>query len=411
MSTASPAPPSAARWWVCGLLLLATTLNYMDRVALNQTINRILIEFQIGDKEYSQLEAAFDIAFGIGTLIAGWLVDRVNVRWVYPVVVAGWSLAGFLTGYTNTFATLLAARFALGLFEAGNWPCGIRTTRTVLPPAERSFGNALFQSGTAIGAIITPFVVLECYKLYGSDTPGVWAVPFRLIGAIGAVWVLAWLLFAPGRLFPPPMRTADADPTPFWHVFRDPRYWLLAVVVMAVNTGWHTVRVWMPRLLKQQHGMDEEGIQYFGIWYYVSADVGSWTVGLLTLLLAARGFDLFRVRRGMFFACTLLLVGGTLMIPSATGPMLTLAFLVVGFAALGMFPTYFALSQDVSARHQGKVTGSLGAINAAYMAGMKWAQGGYVTDTGRYDHLIQVAAGPAVLACVALLFWPRKSSG
>ena len=93
----APTGTSALRWWVCLLLLLASTLNYMDRVALNQTINKIRVEFDIDDTEYGRLEAAFSIAFGIGTLIAGWTVDRVNVRWIYPVFVLGWSIVGFST--------------------------------------------------------------------------------------------------------------------------------------------------------------------------------------------------------------------------------------------------------------------------------------------------------------------------
>ncbi len=408
MTTDTPPPKSNLRWWVCGMLFLATTLNYMDRVALNQTSNVILKEFGLDDRDYARLEAAFDIAFGIGTLLIGWLVDRVNVRWVYPVVVAGWSLAGFLTGYTDTFTMLLLARIALGFFEAGNWPCGIRTTRTILPPAERSFGNALFQSGTAIGAIITPLIVLACFNYYGEDTPGVWTVPFRAIGLIGIVWVVAWIAFVPGRLFPPPLSSTEPA-TPFSAVFRDRKFWLLVLVIFGVNTGWHTVRVWMPRLLKVGHGYKEEEIQQFGMAYYFAADLGSWGVGLLTMYLAHRGRDLFRVRRGTFYFCTFLLLISTIAVPNLSGQQLQLALIVVGFAALGLFPTYFSLSQEVSGRHQGKVTGTLGCMNAIYMAGMKTAQGAYVNETQRFDNLIAIAAIPAVIACLALLFWPQSN--
>ncbi|HEX4606737.1 MAG TPA: MFS transporter, partial [Urbifossiella sp.] len=137
-------PASPWRWWVCGLLFLATTLNYMDRVGLNQMAVRIQDALHLDDIEYSRLESGFSFAFAVGAVAFGFLVDRVNVRWVYPAAVLGWSAAGVLTGYASGFAWLIVCRIALGFFEAGNWPCGIRTTKAVLRPDERSFGNSLF---------------------------------------------------------------------------------------------------------------------------------------------------------------------------------------------------------------------------------------------------------------------------
>jgi MFS transporter, ACS family, hexuronate transporter len=404
--------PVRARWTVCGLLLAATTLNYMDRVALNQLVNPILREFQLTSYDYAILESRFDIAFAIGTLITGWLVDRINVRFVYPVMVLGWSLAGFCTGYADTFQMLLLCRVALGLFEAGNWPCGIRTTRTVLPPDERSFGNALFQSGTAIGAIVTPMVVLASLNVYGKDTPGVWAVPFRIIGALGLVWVLGWLMLAPRTLFPAPEPVQSAGP-PFWSVFGDSRFWVLIVVILGVNIGWHTIRVWMPLLLQRQYGFDDVGVQKVGIAYYLAADAGSWTVGLATLVLARKGYDMHAIRFGSFAVCTVILAAAAVMLLEFGHQAATIILCVMGFAALGLFPTYFALSQELSARHQGKVTGTLGFINAMVMSQVKPAQGEYVSTGGGYDTLIAMGTLPAAIALLTLwLYWrPRKGTG
>src|SRR5215210_6872876 len=100
MST--PVPPQSSpysKWWVCVLLLLATTLNYMDRQALSQTAVRVSDHFQLSNYEFGQLEGAFNAAFAIGALCVGWLVDRGNVRLIYPAIVVLWSLAGFAAGY------------------------------------------------------------------------------------------------------------------------------------------------------------------------------------------------------------------------------------------------------------------------------------------------------------------------
>jgi ACS family hexuronate transporter-like MFS transporter len=177
------------KWWVCGLLLLATTINYMDRLTLNQMADPIMTHFGMDPRQYGQLESAFGMAFAIGAIIFGWLADRINVRWLYALAVLAWSLAGFSTGLSQGFLTLLLFRFLLGLAEAGNWPCALRTTQHILTPSERTMGNGILQSGAAVGAAIIPFIVLPFI-----DRAEGWRVPFLIVGAVGMAWVAFWLL-------------------------------------------------------------------------------------------------------------------------------------------------------------------------------------------------------------------------
>ena len=136
-----PERPRAWKWWVCGLLLLATMVNYMDRLVLNQTSTLIMRDFGLGAYQYGLLESAFGVAFAFGAIIMGWLADRWNVRWLYPASLLVWSLAGFATGLVNGFLALLCCRFVLGLAEAGNWPCALRTTQRILPPLRSILRN------------------------------------------------------------------------------------------------------------------------------------------------------------------------------------------------------------------------------------------------------------------------------
>ena len=124
-----------------------------------------------------------------GKPLLGILADRVNVRWYYPLLLAMWSLMGFATGLMHTFTGLLICRVLLGLFEGGNWPCGLKTIQHLLPPAERALGSGILQSGGAIGAMLTPLVV----GLLLSDELGSWRLPFLVIGAAGLSWVVLWL--------------------------------------------------------------------------------------------------------------------------------------------------------------------------------------------------------------------------
>jgi ACS family hexuronate transporter-like MFS transporter len=170
-SAASP-PSTRSRgwaWWICGLLMLATVVNYMDRQTLSVTARRIKSEMRLTNEDYGWLETGFGIAFALGQTALGILADRVNVRWYYPLLLAMWSLMGFATGMMDTFTGLLICRVLLGLFEGGNWPCGIKTIQNLLPPAERALGNGILQNrrpgNAGLGCIVGgPSLVRPLYR-------------------------------------------------------------------------------------------------------------------------------------------------------------------------------------------------------------------------------------------------------
>ena len=118
------------KWWVCGLLLLASTINYMDRQTLANAATRITQEFGLNQEQYGNLEMVFGWAFAVGSLLFGFAVDRISVRWLYPAVLLLWSIVGFATGFVETYDGLLVCRTLLGLFEGGHWPCATRPTRS-----------------------------------------------------------------------------------------------------------------------------------------------------------------------------------------------------------------------------------------------------------------------------------------
>lgn len=418
------ATSSYRRWLICLLLFAATTLNYMDRVSLNQMAARIQIALGLNDIQYSRLESGFSIAFAVGAVVSGVIVDRVSVRWVYPLVVFGWSVAGILTGYATGFVWLFVCRVALGLFEAGNWPCGIRTTRAVLRPEERSFGNALFQSGTAVGAIVTPVVVLVILQWADAaaggegPSPDSWKYPFIIIGWLGVVWVLLWFATVPSRLLVFPespglvARPASEPATvTFWEILTDRRFACLLILVVCINVTWHTYRIWLPKYLLTHRGYSEAAMTGVVTWYYLAADIGSWTIGLLTLGLARRGYPLHRVRLAALLGCAVLTLA-SLGIPTLpTGAALTTGLLLFAFGSLGLFPTYFALSQELSVSHQGKVSGTLGASAHVFLSVVIYpVQGWVVQHTGRYDSVLG-SAGVWPLVAVGLIgiVWTSRS--
>jgi MFS family permease len=159
------------KWWVCGLLLLASMFLYMDRQTLGNVSARLLWEFDLTNEQYGNLGFAFGIAFACGGLTFGFIADRFGVYWLYPFVLTGWSVAGFATGFAETYQDFMNCRIALGFFEAGHWPCAMKTVQLLLPRADRGMGNSVLQSGASVGAVATPIIMV---LMLASFSSGAW---------------------------------------------------------------------------------------------------------------------------------------------------------------------------------------------------------------------------------------------
>ena len=185
--------PKSWAWWICWLMFAVTVLNYMDRQALAIVGPKIKVEFRLTDTDFGWVLAAFSMSYAFFQVPAGYLVDRWNLRWVYAGAVTWWSLAAIAATFSPTLGVLMALRAVLGLGEAFNWPCALRATRTILPPASRSLGNGIFNSGAAVGAVLTPLIVTPIAEIYG------WRKAFLFVGTLGFVWVLVWLTALGGK--------------------------------------------------------------------------------------------------------------------------------------------------------------------------------------------------------------------
>jgi ACS family hexuronate transporter-like MFS transporter len=417
LNTAAPVPArsQAWKWWTCGLLLLATMLNYMDRQTLSLTVNDIYEEFGKSPSRYGLTESAFAVAFALGALLVGWMADRWNIYWVYPAAVLVWSAAGFVTGFARGWVGLMACRFLLGLAEAGHWPCSLRTTQHLLPPDQRGMGNGILQSGAAIGAVVTPFVVLALVT-----GPGEWRYPFWVVGGLGVTWVVLWLLWVRPSDLPTPRSAAShaAPEGPFraedaaapWHFLRDRRFWVLVVVAISINTAWHYFRAWLPQVLTDVGYRQEDSI-LFNSAFYAAADAGALGIGFATLHLGRRGLAVHRARMLTFAACTVLTGLGVVAALLPRGPVLLVLLLVIAFGSLGLFPNYYSFSQELTVRHQGKVTGTLGCLNWLAVALVQAVVGVLVEWTGYHSlGMILASLAPFAGLTALVLFWKPPRS-
>ncbi len=196
---------------MCWLLLLATTINYMDRQTLSNAASRVIDDFQINKEQYGELELWFGLSFAAGALLFGFLADHTNVWLLYPAVLIAWSLTGIATGRVTTFGGLATCRALLGLFEAGHWPCALKTTQRLLSSSQRTLGNSILQSGTSIGAIVTPLIIRSML----TPEAGSWRLPFQVIGGVGLAWAVLWLgTIRRAEVSGPQDRRTDAKPRP-----------------------------------------------------------------------------------------------------------------------------------------------------------------------------------------------------
>jgi MFS transporter, ACS family, hexuronate transporter len=409
-------------WGICGLLLLATMIMYMDRLALSQQKTEIAAALRFNNTDYAWLELGFGMAFAVGGLVTGLLADRISPRWIYPAVLLGWSAVGFATGWVTSYRQLFVCRVLLGLFEAGHWPCALMTSQRLLSRRDRALGNSILQSGASLGAIATPIVVL----LLVGTAPESWRIPFRVIGGVGAFWVVGWLATiraadleikpsdVPGSV-PADESTASIDA---WGQTRADRLLLvrrflaLAIMVIVLNWCWQYLRAWMPGMLREQYGYGPQFVQYFSIAYFVAADIGCLSVGFVVRWLAGRGFSVHGARMTVFAFCTLLTATSMLVAVLPSAWMVLAMLLVVGFGSLGQFPMYYAFAQEISVSRMGRVTGTLSFLTWTATALIQDPIGRWVDRTHSYAAVTFVAGlVPLVGLLAMLLLWGGEKRG
>jgi ACS family hexuronate transporter-like MFS transporter len=180
------------RWTICGLVFFATTVNYLDRNVLGllkQTLsdNGVFGADKAGQElNYSTVVICFQVAYAVGMLAAGRLIDRVGTKSGYAYALIGWSAAAIGHAFGHTTATFGFWRAALGFSEAGNFPAANKTIAEWFPKKERAFATGLYNSGANVGAIVAPLAVPGIAAAWG------WEWAFILTGAVGLVWLAFW---------------------------------------------------------------------------------------------------------------------------------------------------------------------------------------------------------------------------
>jgi ACS family hexuronate transporter-like MFS transporter len=401
-----PTPRSSLwKWYLCGLLLLATTINYMDRQTLANASTRVTKEFHLSQEQYGDVELAFGWAFAVGSLVFGFLADRFRVYWLYPVVLSGWSLMGIASAYTNGYWPLLMCRVLLGFFEAGHWPCALKTTFALLESKDRTMGNSVLQSGASIGAVVTPPLMLW---LMTEDISS-WRLAFEVIGYIGLLWVVLWFVsMRKGDLDV----VAEDDPAKresLVDILRGGRFWALALLIFGAQTCWQLFRVWLPKFMQEGRGYSETEALSFNSAYYLGTDIGCIAAGFISLWLARRfAISAHGARRWVYAGACVMTSFSVLLLWLPKGWPLMGAILVVGAGALALFPCYYSFVQELSDRHVGRLTGLLSTWVWAVSSPMHKLFGRLVDETKSFDLGMAMSGLVPWLGVIAMkLLWDR----
>ena len=434
-TTAAAARPAVGyyRWMICFLLFLATTINYIDRQVIGILKPTLQGEFGWSEIDYADIVFAFQLAYAIGLVLAGRVIDRVGVKVGFAVAIVVWSVAAmahaeaiyigipaaavlglFGLTYSVSVAGFITARFVLGLGEAGNFPASIKTVAEWFPKRERALATGIFNSGTNVGALATPLIVPWITLTWG------WYWAFLATGAIGFAWLVMWWLMYDTperhpRLSPQELAFIRTDPPdhpvriPWVALLRHKQTWAFAIAKFMTDPVWWLYLFWVPDFLNRNYGIDLKTIGPPLVAIYLVADVGSIGGGWLSSALIKRGWSVNAGRKTAMLVCALAVVP---MIFAAKADNLWLAVGLVSVAAAahqGWSANVFTMTSDMFPRHAvGSVVGIGGMAGA--VGGMMIAKlTGYILQTtGSYVPVFLIAAFTYLIAlAIVHLLVPR----
>jgi ACS family hexuronate transporter-like MFS transporter len=396
------------RWIICALLFFATTINYVDRQVIG--LLKQTLQGQIGWNEidYSNIVFAFQLAYAIGLLFAGRILDRLGTRQGFSLSVFFWSIAAMAHALAHSVMGFGIARVALGVGESGNFPACIKTVAEWFPKKERALATGIFNSGTNIGALTTPFLVAWITRRYG------WRGAFIATGAVGFLWLVVWLLMYRSPESHPRVSRAELDyirsdapepatKIPWLDLIPHRQTWAFAIGKFMTDPIWWFYLFWVPDFFYKAHGITLLNVGVPLLVIYQMATVGSIAGGWFSSAMIKRGWTINRSRKTAMLICALAVVP---IIFAAKVSSLWAAVGLIGLAAAGhqgWSANIFTLASDTFPRRAvgsvvglGGMFGSLGALFIAKVTGyvLQW--------TGSYFPMF-IIAGSAYLAALAII--------
>jgi MFS transporter, ACS family, hexuronate transporter len=395
------------RWVICGLLFFATTINYVDRVTMSVMESTLKEQFQWTPLAWSLINVGFLSAYAIGSLYAGWMIDKLGTRLGFAIALTVWSVMAALHALARGPWGFVAARFGLGIGESGNFPASIKTTAEWFPKKERALATGVFNSGSNVGNIVAAALVPWIVIQFG------WQTAFIATGLAGLVWVAFWwplyrspeehpwvsrqeLAYIQSDPADPPEKISWKRLVPFRQT------WAFAIGKFLTDSIWWFYVFWFAKFMHETFpDMDIKNIGWPMATVYIMATVGSVIGGWQSSWLLGRGWSTNAARKIAMISCAVFVVP-VAVAPRVANPWTAVALIGLATAAhQGFSCNLFTLASDMFPRRAvGSVVG-LGTFAGATGGVIVQLYAGFVLEWTHGDYLpIFVVAGAAYLAAV-----------
>lgn len=406
--TAANATVGRFRWRICALLFAATTINYVDRQMLGVLAPDLRHTIGWTDLDYSHIVAAFQVAYAIGLVCAGAVVDKLGTRIGYALAIGIWSLAAMSHALARSVLGFGIARFFLGLGEAGNFPSAIKTVAEWFPRRERALATGIFNAGSNVGAILAPLIAPIVVARWG------WQYAFLITGVLSAVWLVTWLMGyrSPSRhsgLSSAELAYIRSDPPdperklPWSQLLRHRQTWAFVVAKFMTDPIWWFFLFWLPSFLNSQYGLSLTALGPPLVVIYVMADIGSIAGGWLAARFLKRGWSVNRARKTAMLICALAVVP---IVFASGGHGLWLTVVLIGMATAGhqgWSANVFTLTSDLFPRSTVASVVGLGSVAGAGAGALISTVVGLLLQyTGSYVPVF-IMAGSAYLLALLLV--------
>ncbi len=368
------------RWTICALVFFATTINYLDRAVISLLKSTLTKELHWDDADYTNVEIAFKISYAIGLFLAGRVIDKIGTKKGYAWATGLWSLSAIGHAFANNVFSFSAARAALGLTEAGNFPAAIKTIAEWFPKKERALATGLFNSGANIGAIVAPLSVPFIAVMFG------WKWAFVITGLLGIVWLYFWnkYYYSPAnhpKITPEELAYINSDVEAVevgaapkaekkysWGMLLGYKQtWAFAIGKFLTDPIWWFYLFWLPDFLESQYALKGTEIALPVATVYSLSVLGSVGGGYLPLNLIKKNWPVFRARKTSMLMYALLVF--PILFAQYLGTLnMWMAVLVIGIAAAAhqaWSANIFTTVSDMFPKHTvGSVTGIGGMFGA-----------------------------------------------
>jgi len=388
------------RWGIVALLFFATTINYIDRQIIGILKPYISGELGWSESDYGYIIAAFQVAYAIGLLTSGRIIDWLGTRLGYILAMIVWSIAGMAHSVSRSVADFSAARFILGLGQSANFPAAVKSVAEWFPKKERAFATGLFNAGSNFGAILAPVIVAAITINFG------WKWAFIITGGFGFIWIIFWLLFYNTPEKHPKLKkeeylyiNQDREDNENRHniewiqLIKNRQTIVLSITRFISDWVWWFILFWIPDFLYKTQGVNINELVLPLIIIYVASIFGGIGGGWLSSELIKKGRSVDYSRKTAILVCAVIVIPVVIVHQVSN---LWLAVGLIAFAAAGhqgWSANMFTLCSDIFPKNAvGSVVGLIGFAGAAGGA-ISATMIGYILEvTGSYFIIFLLAS-------------------